>query len=109
MEKRSPLSGRFGQAAEQAANWLLDHQWVHFLATDAHNTESRPPQLRPAFDLVAEQYDLATAERLCIKNPRAAFYGEALAAQPETAQPHTVESRRRPAPKTSFFGRLFGR
>ena len=85
----SSLTGRFGQAAEQAAFWLMDHHWVHFLATDAHNIESRPPQLRPAFDLVAEQYDLATAERLCIANPRAAFYGEALGPQPEPAAPHT--------------------
>ena len=103
------LSGRFGQAAEQAAFWLLDHQWVHFLATDAHNTQSRPPQLRPAFDRVAQQYDLATAERLCIANPRAAFYGEALGPQPAIAEPHTVDSRRRPAAKSSFFGRIFGR
>jgi protein-tyrosine phosphatase len=105
----SSLTGRFGQAAERAAFWLLDHQWVHFLATDAHNIQSRPPQLRPAFDLVAGRYDLTTAARLCIENPRAAFYGQALAAQPEPAPPHTVESHRRPAPKTSFFGRLFGR
>jgi protein-tyrosine phosphatase len=95
--------------AEQAAAWLMDHRWVHFLATDAHNTESRPPLLRPAFDMVAERYDLATAERLCITNPRAAFYGDALDAQPEPAAPHTVELHRRPAGKSSFFGRLFGR
>jgi protein-tyrosine phosphatase len=105
----SSLTGRFGPTAEQAARWLLDHQWVHFLATDAHNTESRPPQLRPAFDLVAEQYDRATAERLCIANPRAAFYGDALPPQPEPAPPHSVDSRRRPSGKPSFFGRLFGR
>ena len=105
----SSLTGRFGPQAERAAHWLLDHQWVHFLATDAHNIQSRPPQLRPAFNRVAELYDLATAERLCIANPRAAFYGEELGPQPEPAAPHTVESRRRPAAKSSFFGRLFGR
>jgi protein-tyrosine phosphatase len=105
----SSLTGRFGPMAEQAAAWLMDHRWVHFLATDAHNTESRPPLLRPAFDMVAERYDLATAERLCITNPRAAFYGDALDAQPEPAAPHTVELHRRPAGKSSFFGRLFGR
>jgi protein-tyrosine phosphatase len=105
----SSLTGRFGQKAEQTATWLLDHQWVHFLATDAHNIQSRPPQLRPAFDLVAEQYGLAMATRLCIENPRAAFYGEPLETQPEPAAPHTVVSRHRPAARSSFFGRLFGR
>ena len=106
----SSLTGRFGPQAERSAHWLLDHRWVHFLATDAHDVESRPPRLRPAFDWVAEKYDPATAERLCIANPRAAFYGEALGPQPEPAEPHTVESRRSPATaKSSFFGRLFGR
>jgi protein-tyrosine phosphatase len=103
------LTGRFGQTAERAALWLLDHQWVHFLATDAHNTDSRPPLLRPAFDLVAQQYDPATAERLCIANPRAAFYGEALGPQPEPGAAHSAESRRRPGERSSFFGKLFGR
>lgn len=103
------LCGRFGPKAEQSAMWLLDHQWVHFLATDAHDIQSRPPQLRAAFDLVAANYDPATAERLCIANPRAAFYGEAMGLQPEPAAPHTVEPRaRRSSTKPSFFGRLFG-
>jgi protein-tyrosine phosphatase len=102
------LTGRFGQMAERSACWLLDRQWVHFLATDAHDLESRPPRLRPAFDLVAEQYGSATAERLCIANPRAAFYGEPLGPQPEPAPVNSVDSRRRPT-KSSFFSRLFGR
>ncbi|HEX6770880.1 MAG TPA: CpsB/CapC family capsule biosynthesis tyrosine phosphatase [Acidobacteriaceae bacterium] len=106
----SSLSGRFGPMAERAALWLLDHQWVHFLATDAHNTQSRPPLMRPAFDLLTELYGLSAAERMCIRNPHAAFYGEALDPQPEAAPPNTVESRHRPAPsRTSFFGRLFKR
>ena len=105
----SSLTGRFGPMAEQSAGWLIDHQWVNFIATDAHNTQSRPPLLRAAFDFVAQHYDLATAERLCITNPRAAFYGEALDPQPEPAHPHTVSSRRPPNGKSGFFGRLFGR
>lgn len=102
----SSLTGRFGPMAERAATWLLDHQWVHFLATDAHNTQSRPPLLRPAFDLLSEQYNLSTAERLCIRNPRAAFYGEALDPQPEPAPPSPTESKNR---SSSFFSRLFKR
>jgi protein-tyrosine phosphatase len=104
----SSLSGRFGQAAEESALWLLDHQWVHFLATDAHNTQSRPPLLRPAYDFVAERYDDATAERLCVRNPRAVFYGEPLEAQPEPATPQSLD-RRRSGPRSSFFGRFFKR
>jgi protein-tyrosine phosphatase len=106
----SSLTGRFGPMAERAAYWLLDHNWVHFLATDAHGVDSRPPRMSPAFDLVGTRYDTSTAERLCITNPRAAFYGEQLGAQPEPAAPHSIETRgRRPGAKTSFFGRLFGR
>jgi protein-tyrosine phosphatase len=105
----SSLTGRFGQVAEQAAIWLLEHQWVHFIATDAHNTQSRPPLLRAAFDLLTEQYGAATAERLCIANPRAAFYGEPLEAQPGPATPHSVEPHRRAGNRPSFFGRLFKR
>jgi protein-tyrosine phosphatase len=66
--------------------------------------------MSPAFDLVGTRYNTSTAERLCITNPRAAFYGEQLGAQPEPAAPHSIETRgRRPGAKTSFFGRLFGR
>lgn len=106
------LTGRFGPQAERAAHWLLDHQWVHFLATDAHDLVSRPPQLRPAFELVAERYDRATAERLCSINPRAAFYGEPLGPQPVPAEPNSVprSTGRKPSvPGTGFFARLFRR
>jgi protein-tyrosine phosphatase len=104
----SSLTGRFGRMAEESALWLLDHQWVHFLATDAHNTQSRPPRLRAAYDFVAERYDRATAERLCIRNPRAVFYGESLETQPEPATPQSLH-RRRAGPRSTFFGRFFKR
>ncbi len=105
----SSLTGRFGALAEKTATWLMDHRWVHFLATDAHDTVSRPPQMHAVFDLVAERYDAATAERLCVKNPLAAFLGDALGPQPEQAAPNATEARMRKSGKTGFFGRLFGR
>ena len=104
------LLGRFGPMAEQSATWLLDHHWVHFLATDAHNTQSRPPQLRPSMDWVAERYGAPTAERLCIANPRAAFYGDALEPQPEMIAPSAADLRsRKSSGRGGFFGRLFGK
>ena len=108
----SSLTGRFGPQAERAARWLLDHQWVHFLATDAHNLESRPPLLRPASDHVAERYGQETAERLCHNNPRAAFYGEPLGPQPQPAEPNTAPRTAEPRAARSGSGllaRLFRR
>jgi protein-tyrosine phosphatase len=77
------VNGRFGQQAQKVCHWLLERNWVHFLATDAHNLTSRPPQMRAAFDHVAEKYGEATAIRLCVNNPRAAFEGAPLPLQPD--------------------------
>lgn len=77
------LSGRFGKMAQKVSHELLKKNWVHFIATDAHDITSRPPKLREAYDLIASQYGTETAERLFVHNPRAAYYGEALPPQPE--------------------------
>lgn len=78
----SSLTGRFGRSAQSFAERLLQQNKVHFLATDAHDLQSRPPRMREAFDLVAKQYSPETAERLCVANPKAAFFGEEFPAQP---------------------------
>lgn len=76
------LTGRFGRFAESFAHKLLQQNKVHFLATDAHNLQSRPPRMKEAFNVVAERYGRETAERLCVTNPKAAFFGEDFPAQP---------------------------
>ena len=108
------LSGRFGEQAQKVCHWLLERNWVHFLATDAHNLTSRPPQLRAAYDDVAGKYGEATAERLCVSNPRAAFDGTPLPHQPELLDLGAENDPLRSAHKggnkkgsTGFFGRLF--
>jgi protein-tyrosine phosphatase len=101
------LTGRFGRTAQAMAMQFLERDWVHFLATDAHNVETRPPHLREAYEVVAKRFGTETAERLCVENPRAVFFGEDLPEQPE-AQGIDEEGR---APqgrrKRSLLGRLF--
>jgi protein-tyrosine phosphatase len=106
----SSLTGRFGPVAERVGQWLVARRWAHFLASDAHNTSSRPPHLRLAYDWVTEHHGEAEAERLCVTNPRAAFYGETLPPQPEPQGLAEAAETRSGAPKRSgLLGRLFGR
>lgn len=77
------VMGRMGRKAEKAAHDLLAKRWVHFLATDAHNTSSRPPKMRDAHDLVAEKYGPDYAHLLCVSNPLAAFMNNAMPPQAE--------------------------
>ena len=73
--------GRMGRHAERMAHELLGKRWVHFLATDAHNTTSRPPRMREAFDLVAKKHGTEYAQLLCTTNPLSAFTGKPLQPQ----------------------------
>ena len=75
--------GQMGKHAERMAHELLANRWVHFLATDAHNTTSRPPKMREAFELVAKKYGPDYAHLLCVSNPLAAFTGAPLQQQLE--------------------------
>jgi protein-tyrosine phosphatase len=95
--------GRMGKRAERMAHELLANRWVHFLATDAHNTTSRPPLMNEAFDLVAEKYGPDYAHLLCVSNPLSAFLGKPLQPQLEPLKLYDEMD------KKSWWQRLTGR
>lgn len=72
------LLGGFGKRVEQFSRLLLDRRLVHFLASDAHDCEHRPPRLDLAYAWVKKHYGEELAEALCVTNPKAALIGETL-------------------------------
>jgi protein-tyrosine phosphatase len=74
----SALTGFWGDRARRAAHWLLEHEAVHVLATDAHETEKRIPVLSTARDAAAQTYGQDVAEALVESNPQAIISNQPL-------------------------------
>jgi protein-tyrosine phosphatase len=97
------ILGRFGSAAQNRAEEWLDAGRIHFVASDAHNLQGRPPQLRAAYDKVAERRGDAVAQALFRDNPLAAFEGRSLPYEPEQADPSAKPPQDRRRKRFIFF------
>ena len=72
----SALTGSWGTRAQQAAQWLFEHEAVHILASDGHDTVRRPPVLSQAGRAVANEFGTDTAQALLEQNPGAVIRNE---------------------------------
>jgi protein-tyrosine phosphatase len=79
--------GRFGRRAKAAAVRLMEQGLVHFIASDAHNTERRPPVMDDAYRYIASSYGNACAEALFVGNPSAVLTGREVDAATPQAEP----------------------
>lgn len=70
------LTGTFGAACQQMAEWMLAQDLVHFLATDAHGARSRRPLMSRAFEFVAAFVNEQAALDVCCRNPAAVVAGQ---------------------------------
>ena len=89
------LTGTFGTNAQENAMKWIEQGFVHFVSTDAHNTNHRPLQLLPAYYAIREHFGEGKAKALFTENPKAVFNGRDL--------PHVPDITDAPAPKRKRF------
>jgi protein-tyrosine phosphatase len=88
----SAVTGYWGAMARRVALWLLEHDGVHVLATDAHDDKNRLPILSQARDAVAKRFGADRARALVVDNPAAIVAGQALPIS-EPTTPRDREAR----------------
>lgn len=103
------VTGAMGRKAKALAHRLLADRWVHFIATDAHNPRTRPPEMRSAFDLIASRYGESYAQRLCTQNPQAVFDSRPLPPHEEALHLYGEEMEEDEERRSGWLARLFGR
>ncbi|HEX2163588.1 MAG TPA: CpsB/CapC family capsule biosynthesis tyrosine phosphatase [Thermoanaerobaculia bacterium] len=65
------VTGELGRTPRQVCQRLLDAGLAHFVASDTHGTDLRPPGLSRARRVIAARWGEETAARLTRDNPRA--------------------------------------
>jgi tyrosine-protein phosphatase YwqE len=101
--RASAVTGYWGPIARRIAIWLLDHDAVHVLATDAHDDKNRPPILSEARDAVSKRFHADVARALVVDHPAAIVAGplpfprRAQSAGPDTTARQKNRARRRTA------------
>jgi len=89
------LTGGFGPGAQQDALSWIGEGVIHFVASDAHNTRSRPLRLQPAYNVVVDRFGREKAHALFQDNPLAAFEGRELPYVPELEEELPPRRRKR--------------
>lgn len=75
-------SGQFGEAIQDTCYDWLARGWIHFIASDAHRSTGRSPDMRKGVAQIAEWFGEEAALLLSTENPGRLLRGEAIADMP---------------------------
>lgn len=84
------LTGGFGQAPKKTALELLGLNMAHVLASDAHNSDSRPPRLSEALKVIEKELGNEAARKMVEETPALILKGEA----PAVGEPERGRKKR---------------
>ena len=91
------LAGTFGRTALYWAYRMLEEGLVHVIATDAHDTLRRPPDLAAGRELVAKRLGDEEAQHVTVTRPWGVLRDQAPSSLPPPAGVADAETRSRPA------------
>jgi len=80
------LTGDFGSEVKRAAEQLLAHRLIHFIASDTHSVHERPPLLSPGVREAEKRVGREEAEKMVTEYPRALLEGR----RPEVPEPISI-------------------
>jgi len=69
------LTGSFDRPAFKCCQEILEQKMVHFMASDAHSSGTRPPQLSKAFIKLSSLVGKIRAERMTLEGPETVLEG----------------------------------
>ena len=87
----SAVTGGWGSKVARAAEWLLERDAGHVLASDAHDVKHRVPALSAARERVAKLCGHEVAHALVDDNPRAVISDKPLPFYPDPGDEGEVE------------------
>ena len=64
------LFGETYKFMKKRAQYFLEKDLVHVIASDMHNLDSRPPYMEEAYQIISKKYGRGKAEELFVENPR---------------------------------------
>ena len=64
------LFGETYKFMKKRAQYFLERDLVHVIASDMHNLDSRPPYMEDARQIISKKYGRDKAEELFVENPR---------------------------------------
>ncbi len=70
------LTGEFGHKMKQLAETLLAHRLIHFIASDGHSTNGRPPILSKAVRAAARMVGRGEAQKMVTEYPQSILEGQ---------------------------------
>ncbi len=76
------LTGGFGERSRQLAEKMLSARWIHFIASDSHSFQERPPVLSEGVRMAERFVGKEEAQKMVSDYPRAILEGQVLTFPP---------------------------